>query len=192
MSSVVLGTSTPQEAQIQSARGCDAERLCQLELGWNLIGGKEYTHAVHKKRMGQTVDDRAQHLVEIFLRAEFATELHQRPAIVVPRSVEHMVELLLNPVLDWIKEQRRHYHRQNQARRAAARDSRLNQLRYPGDDSEVNAHDGGRCQGIHHTAFEDEVDVHQPVTEDGVAKCQRQQYQRQYGPLYQSGGNEII
>jgi len=28
--------------------------------------------------------------------------------------------------------------------------------------------------GVHHTALEDQVNVHQPVAEDGVAKRQRQ------------------
>jgi hypothetical protein len=38
------------------------------------------------------------------------------------------------------------------------------------NDSEVDSHNCARRQGVNHAAFENQIHVHQPVTEDGVAK----------------------
>ena len=49
----------------------------------------------------------------------------------------------------------------------------MDQFGDSGDRREISADNRSRGQGVHHAALEDQVNVHQPVTEDGVAKSQR-------------------
>jgi len=106
---------------------------------------------------------------ELSSRAEF----HQCSAVVVARAIENLVQPLLNPVFDGVKEQRRYDHGEDEAGRTAARNPRLNQLRYSGYDSEINAHNGCGRKRVNDAAFEDEIHIHQAIAENGITKRKR-------------------
>src|SRR5258706_6896704 len=155
VSSIVYRTRAPKEAQVQSARRGDAKRLRQMETRSRFVGLEENAHAVHQQSVREAIDHRAQHLVEIFFGAEFAAEFHQCSAVVVAGAIENLVQPLLNPVFDGIKEQRRYDHGEDEACRTAARNPRLNQLRYSGYDSEIDAHNGCGRERVNDAAFKD-------------------------------------
>ena len=50
----------------------------------------------------------------------------------------------------------------------------MHELSHSSDDGEVNTHNRGSSQRVNHPALENQVYVHQAVTEDGVAERQRQ------------------
>ena len=61
-------------------------------------------------------------------------------------------------------------------------------LRDEGDDAEVEADNGGGRERVGDAALEDEIDIHQSVTDDGPAEGERQEDQRKPGELGQQAG----
>ena len=68
----------------------------------------------------------------------------------------------------------------------------MNQFRHADHNRKINANNRRSGERIHHAALEDQVYVHQAITEDGIAERERQQRQRQHGPLHESRGNPIM
>ena len=178
-----------QEVEVERAGVGDAVRLGQVELV-GLVGVRqEDGDPVHQQGARQTVDDRAQHLVEIGLGIQVAAELDQRFAVVVTFAVEELVEILLHPVLERIEQQRRDRDGDHQADRSDAGEVLVEQHRSHADGREVRGGNRAGSDGVGHAALEDQVHVHQAVAEDGVAEGQRQEDQRQHGNLHPQPGH---
>ena len=56
-------------------------------------------------------------------------------------------------------------------------------------EQEVQSDNGRSCQRVSNAALEDQVDIHQPVANDGPAEGERQNHQRDTGELVQDAGN---
>ena len=183
MSDGVLDARLCQKRQIETGDVGDAKRLRQFKAR-RVAVGEEDGNSIYQQRARQPVHQRRQHLVEIGLRTQLASEFNQCAPVVVARPEEILVQLLLDPFSHRIEQQRGNYHRDHQPVRSGTGHARVHQLRDRSDAGEVKADDGRRGQRIRHAALEDQIHVHQPVTENGVAKRQRQQSQRQYRHLH--------
>jgi hypothetical protein len=170
----VFDSRLRQERQIEPGDVRDAERLRQFKAR-RVAVAEENRDAIHQQRARQPVHQRGQHLVEIGLRTQLASELDQRAPVVVACAVEELVELFLNPFPYRIEQQRGDHDGHHQAVGSGTGNARVHQFRNRGDTGEVRAHDGRRRQRVGHAALEDQVHVHQPVAENGVAESQRQQ-----------------
>ena len=183
-----------EKAQIERAGVGDAERLGQAEMLGLLGAGEEDGDAVHQQRAREAVDHRAEHLVEIGFGAQVAAELDQGAPVVVTLAIEHAVEALLDPVLHGLEQERGHDHGHHQAGGPGAGHARVHDLRRHADRAEVETQNGRRRQRVGHAALEDDVHVHQPVADDGVAEGQGQEHQREgrdrHQPAGQSAGQE--
>jgi len=89
----------------------------------------------------------------------------------------------LDPVLERIEQQRCQKDGNNQVRRRSAGNARADQHRGHSHGHEVCGGNRGRSQGIDHAALEDNVNIHQPIADDGIAEGQRQEHQRQHADL---------
>src|SRR3974390_674047 len=170
-----------EESQVHLAGVSNAVRLGQHELVRPLRVCQEDGQAVDHQSVGDAVDDGGQHLVEVGLGVQVAAEFDQRPAVVVTLTVEELVEVVLHPVLEGGKQRGRDGDRDHQADRSGAGKVLMEDFRDAADGREVRRRDGAGCDGVRHTALENEVDVHQAIAEDSVAKRQRKEYQRQHG-----------
>ena len=63
-------------------------------------------------------------------------------------------------------------------------------VRKQGDRAKIKTGDGRRGQRVGDAPPKDDVDVHQPVVHDGVAKGEGQEDQREYGNSHPRRGNK--
>src|SRR6185369_208025 len=177
-----------EEFQIEPGSLGDSERLCQSEaLAELLVGGREDRYAIDIQSAREAIDDHGEQSVEIGLGVQVTSELDQRLTVVVTLAIENLIEPVGDVVLEWIKQQRGNDDGGDKSRRAGTREIFVEQFGGHTDRCEVDS--GNRTCGerVRHAALEDQVDVHQPVAEDGVSKGQRQEYQRQYSCLHRQG-----
>src|SRR6185312_11679673 len=112
-------------------------------------------------------------------------KLNQRTAIVIALAVEETVDADLNPVLERLKDQGRDDDGCDEAVQTACWDKLCGDLAgQPSDDCEIGSDQCRGCQRIGDTPLEDDVHVHQPVTDNGIAPGHRQKDQRQDGNLH--------
>ena len=100
-----------------------------------------------RQRPREPIDDGAEQRTQIGLRAQAATELDQRLAVVVALAVEDAVDALLNGALERVEELRGNDDRGDQSPGAEARQPFVNQLAGDGDQQEVEARRGSRSPG---------------------------------------------
>jgi len=141
---------------------------------------QEDRDAIHRQRAREAVHHRREQRVQIRLGAEFASEFDQCAPIVIDRAVEKMVDPVLNPFPNRIKQQGSDYNREDPSHRTSAWLPAVNQRRHTRDQSEVQTHDGCGRERINNASLEDQIHIHQAVAEDGVAKGQWQHHQRKY------------
>ena len=60
----------------------------------------------------------------------------------------------------------------------------MDQQTYQTNQREIRARNRARSEGVHHAAFENQVNVHQAISHDGVAECQRKNAERKYGDFH--------
>ena len=148
-----------------------------------LLGQKD-GHARHQQGARQPLHNGLQQCFQIRLGTEAATKLDQRHAIVVAMAVEGAVNPALNPALQRLEEG----SDQDDGDALAPIPDRLRQAvvgqpRGQGNDAEIAPEDEAGSQRISHTPLEDQIGIHQPVTDDGPAEGERQEDQRQPGQL---------
>ena len=178
----------------QSRMAFPAQQLCRQTVGRHqpvapvAIGEKD-GHARHQQRLRQPVHDRAEQPVQIRLRAQAAAEGDQGLAVVVALMVEDPVDPVLNGAFERFEKLRRDNDGGDQAPCSRAGQAGVNQLGRDRDCSEIKADQCSRRQGVGDAALEDQVDVHQAVTNDGPAKGKRQKDQANSPQLGQNAGN---
>ena len=92
--------------------------MCSMEPVFASSDQKE-RHMLDGQRVDQPVRHRAQHLVQIGFRTQFAREFDQRPPVVVAVLVEEVaVQLFLQPVANRLEDERREQDQAHDGRRA--------------------------------------------------------------------------
>ncbi len=124
---------------------------------------------------------------------ESAAELDQRLAIVVALAVEDAVHPALNPTLKRFKKG----GDQNDSDALAPVANRLGQAIVgeaggARDYAEVTSQDEAGGQRVGHAALEDQIGVHQPVTDDGPTEGQRQKDDGEAGQIGEKPGQRQI
>src|ERR1017187_2802078 len=173
-----------QEVEVESAGVGDAERLGESELLRMLRIRQEHGHAVHQQRVREAINDRSEHVVEVGFGIQIAAKLDQRLTVVVAFLVKKLVEVVLNPVLEGVKEQCSDGNRDHQADRTGAGEVLVEEFRDHADGRKICRQNCASGNGVSHAALEDEVDVHQAVAEYGVAEREGQEHQRQNGEAH--------
>ena len=157
------------------ARGRRAEGTAQLEAAGGVVLQEE-GHVLDAQRAHQAVSHGFQHVLDVGLRTQLPGELDQRAAVIVLVLVKEVaVQQHLNPVADGLEdegghEDQRHHGRTGQFIQAAHRE----------DQAVEDAEHGERGQRVDVALLEDDVHVHQPVAQDGVAPGERHQDQCQH------------
>src|SRR5437868_4304624 len=177
-----------EEAEIELVGPGDAIRLCKMEAARVVGSGGEDREARDEESLRKTLDDEVEHLIQIGLGVQVSTECDQGAAIVVALAIEELVEMLLDPILYRIEEQRSDGDGNDQAGRPGVGNRLLYRGADQGDGPEVHADDGRGRNGVRHAALEDQIDVHQAVTHDGIAEGQRQEDQREHRDLHAGSG----
>ena len=146
------------------------------------IPRQENAHPRDSQCARQALHDRCQQVGQIGLRAQASAELDQRLAIVVAMAVEHPIHPVLDASLQGL-ECGGHHHDGNPQSPLADRFGKpgMHHLADQRNHAEIAAQDKPRRQRIGHPALEDQVGVHQAITDDGPAECQRQEDDRKSG-----------
>jgi hypothetical protein len=113
----------------------------------------------------------------------------QRAAIVQPVAIEETIKTGLNPFAEGLEEKCRDHDSDN-ATDGAVR-LRMKDLGNQRDEEEINRGNGGCCRGIGEAALEDDVHIHQAVTNDGVPEAQRDEDQADRGEFHPGPGSRI-
>ena len=133
--------------------------------------------AVHQKRLRKTVHHRPKHRVEAHFVRQRPAEFDQRPPVVQAVAVKEAVQAGLRPVTERLEQKSRNHDGDNFAG-YSARHSRVEHPADQADESEVHADDACGGRRVRQAALEDNIHVHQAVTDDGVAEAQRNEHQR--------------
>src|SRR6185369_119928 len=153
--------------------------------GFVIAASQENRHTIDQQGSRKSIDHRSQHLVEVGLRAQITSELNERLAEIVTSAVEVPINAVLNPFAKWIKQHSGHDDREYETNRTTAGNPQMYNFGYAGNHSEVHCGDRSGSEGVDHAALEDQVHIHQPIPEYGVAECQRQKDQRQHRNAHQ-------
>ena len=140
----------------------------------------------------EAVDDGREQGVEVGLRAESTAELDQRLPVVIALAVEELVDAFLNGALERIEEQRCEDYRGDETARAEGGQALLDEVTGDRDQQEIQPDDGRSRQRVSDAALEDQVDIHQAVTNDGPAEGERQYHKRDTGELLEDPGNRHV
>ena len=127
-----------------------------------------------------TIDLRS--LSQIGLRTQAAAEGDQSLAIVVALAVEDPVDPVLNSAFERFEKLGGDDDGGDQAPRARARQAGVHHLRREGDRTKIKADQRSRRQGVGDATLEDQVHVHQAVTDNGPAEGQGQKNQANTPP----------
>ena len=143
----------------------------------------ENRQTVHQQRLRDAVHHRRQHRIEAHFGGERAAEFDQRAAIIETVAVEETVQARLNPVAKRLK-QKRGDHDGDDFAHHAGRPRGVEQRADQRDERDVDGHHAAARGRVGQAALEDDVHVHQPVANDGVAETQRDQHQRNRGKIH--------
>ena len=114
---------------------------------------------------------------------ERAAELDQRAPVIKPVAIEEAIQTRLDPIAEGLKDKRGENDGDDIAGRAGG-PSGLEQLANQRSQTEVERHHSGRRHRVSQAALENNVNVHQPVADDGVSEAQRNQRQRKNRKLH--------
>ena len=165
-----LGPGRAEETKIERFRETHAHRASQAEIAG--IGDvlDKNRQAIDEKRLRDAVHHGAEHGLKPHFVGERAAEFDQGAAIVQTVAIEEAIETRLNPFAERLEEKRG----DDDGDDAADGSVRL-RMKNLGDqrhEEEVNRGDRSRGRRIGQAAFEDDVHIHQAVTNDGVAEAQ--------------------
>ncbi len=147
------------------------------------LGGEEDGDASDEKGLGETFDDGVEQGAEVGLGVDAAAELDQGLAVVEALLVEDAVDAGLNGAFERIEDDAGDDDGSQQSPDAEVGEAGVDDLTCESDDAEVNSDQSGGRQGIGDAALEDEIDVHEPVTDDGPAEGEGKDDQRETGEL---------
>ena len=143
----------------------------------------ENRQAIHQQRLRDAIHHRCEHRIEAHFGGERAAELNQRAAIIETVPVKEPVQARLNPVAKRLK-QKCGDDDGDDAAHHAGRPGRVEQRADQRDERDIYGHHAAARRRIRQAALEDDVHVHQPVADDGVAETKRDQHQRNRGKVH--------
>ena len=130
-------------------------------------------HAIDHQRFGDAMHEPLAQALQIEVAVQIAREADQRAAVVIAVAVVDLVEAGLDRVLHRARQQHDDQRRQQ-------RDDRVLLLRVAQEDAagdaqqhRVNRRDGRQRRRVDQRALDDDLDVHQAITDDGRRKRQR-------------------
>jgi len=147
------------------------------------FGGEEDSHASDEQGLGEAFNDRVEQGAEIGLGVDAATELDERFAVVEAFLIEDAIHPCLNSALEWIEDDSCDDDGREQSPYAEIGESGVNDLTGESDDAEVNSDERGGSKGIGNSSLEDEVHVHESITDDRPAESEGKDDQRETGQL---------
>src|SRR5579859_1303189 len=174
-----LGPGRLEEAEIHGFGETHAHGASEAHAGRAQGIFHEDGDAVDQQGLRETVHDRAEHGVEANFVGERTTELDQGAAVIEAVAVEKPVKAGLDPFAEGLKEESGDHDGNHAAGRPGG--LRMKDIGDEGDQGEVNGSNGGGGGGIGQAALEDDIHVHQPVADDGVAEAQRNKHEAEYG-----------
>jgi hypothetical protein len=158
--------------EIHAARAHQAEAV--------RFRGQEYGEPVHAQGFRQAVGNLLEQAVNVQFRSEVARELQQRAAVIIALAIEEPVHPLLDVVHDRLKQDGGEHNRHHPGAPAVdGRERGAEEIREQGDEAEIHTDNGRRGQGVGNAAAEDDVNIHQPVTHNGIAKGDGQDRQEE-------------
>ncbi len=172
-----------QKTQIERARVPHADRSRDAIRARMALVLDENRQPVHKESLRNSIHYRSEHRVEAHLRSQRAAKLNQRAAIVQTVPVEKAVQPRLNPIAEWLEQKCRHHNRDHSAHHSG-RPGGMEQRSDHRHDRDVDGHHAAACGRIGETSLEDDVHIHQAVTDDGVSETQRDEHQRNCGEIH--------
>ena len=137
----------------------------------------------YEKSSRQLVDDGLEQGLEIGFGTEAAAELDEGFAVVVAMTIEGSIDPALNAALEGIEDGHGDEHGNTRAHSRTARGAVMCNQRDQGDGAEIAAEDKRRGERVRHAALEDQVRIHEAVTDDGPTEGEGQKDQRQAGKV---------
>ena len=172
-----------QKTQIERPRVPHAHRSRQPVRARMRFVLDENRQAVHQQRLRDAIHHRCEHRIEPHFGGERASELNQSAAIIEAVPVKETVQARLNPVAKWL-EQKCGDNDGDDAAHHSGRPCRVEQRANQRDKRDVYGHHAAARGRIGKPPLEDDVHVHQPVPDDGVAETQRDQHQGYRGEVH--------
>ena len=176
-----------EETQIQQRFRANAHRARKHKFGRVRRILEKNRQAIDQQCLRNAVEHGTHQRFEAHFVRQRAAEFDQRAAIVEAVAVEEAVKPRLHPVAQRLEQKRSHYDRDHRARRAR-RQRGVERFADQRDGCEINRHHARRRKRISQAALENDVHVHQPVADDGVAEAQRNQRQRTNRQLSSTAG----
>ena len=151
---------------------------------------EQQRHAVDEQRLHDAVHQPFAQPEEIEVAVQIAREAHERAAIVVAIAVVHAIEPRLNGVLQRPREQHHHQRGEQRDDRIADRVATKKDLAHQPENHGIDCGDRGQRGGVDQPALDDDLDVHQAVTDDRGGKSQRDEAEKYRSPLGAGDGRQ--
>ncbi len=160
-----------EKTQFRLAGEGNSARPDQAEAILILILRQEDGEPVDAQGFGKAVGNLLKQAFNVELGGQVAGEFQQGAAVVIALAIKEPVHPLLGIVDDRLKEHRGQNNRHHPGSTAVdGRERRAQEVGGEGDGAEVESHDSRGRQGVRNAPPEDDVDVHQPVADDGITK----------------------
>src|SRR5690349_9199676 len=185
---IVLNLRRVEKAQVEIAPESEATGFGQTDI--SRLGDQERRNPVDLQCFCQALYRLIQQRVDVDLGPEVTRKIQKRPAIVIAFPVEEPIELRLDTRKHRLKQEGCNHNGQQPS--ALARDQRVvaEKVGKQKHQPEVETDDRCGCQGVRNSAAENHVNIHQAVSNNGVAKRQREQHERKNGKLQPFRWNE--
>src|SRR5208282_5433511 len=184
-----LGPGRTEKTEIERLRETHTHRAGQAEMAGVRDIFDKNRETVDEERLRYAVHHGAEHRLEPHFVGERATKFDQGAAIVQAVAIKEAIEAGLNPFAEGLEEKRGD-HDGDDAADGAVRLS-MKDLGDESHEEEVNRGDGGCCRSIGETALEDDVHIHQAITNDGVGEAQRNENQADCRELHPRLGSRV-
>ena len=122
--------------------------------------------------------------------SDFTGELEESHPVIIALAIEEPVQARLDPVDHRLEEESRDDNGQDPAAATEGGEICAEEVGGKGDQAEGDSHDRGGGERISDAAPEDDVHVHQTVSNNRIAKSERKEDQRQHRKVHPSGRNE--
>ena len=153
------------------------------------FGGEEDGNAGDQKGLRETFDDGVEQGAQVGLGVQAAAKLDQRLAVVEALLIEDAIDAGLDGAFEGFEQDSGDDDSSQQTPDTQAGEAGVEHLRGDGDDAEVEADQRGGRERVGDATFEDEIDVHQAVADDGPAEGEGKNDQREAGELGLEAGD---
>lgn len=147
------------------------------------LGREKDSYASDEEGLGKALYDGVEQSTKVGLGVEAATELDEGFAVVKAFLIEDSVHARLNGTLERIEDDSGDDDGGEQSPDAEIGESGVDHLAGQRNDAKVNSDERCGSEGVGNAAFEDEVDVHEPVADDRPAKGKGKNDERETGGL---------